>query len=78
MSNPTDHTTFTALGTYTSSSTTDIDNYSLNITGVPAGITTLALRHTGAPAYSILVDDVSMSQCRVVEMLQHLLRLILP
>lgn len=58
MSNPTDHTTFTALGTYTSSSTTAIDNYSLNITGVPAGITTLALRHTGAPAYSILVDDV--------------------
>ncbi|RCU42387.1 T9SS type A sorting domain-containing protein [Chryseobacterium lacus] len=58
MSNPTDHTTFTALGTYTSSSNTAIDNYSLNITGVPAGITTLALRHTGAPAYSILVDDV--------------------
>lgn len=58
MSNPTDHTTFTALGTYTSSSTTAIDNYALNITGVPAGITTLALRHTGAPAYSILVDDV--------------------
>lgn len=58
MSDPMDHATFTALGTYTTTSTTAIDNYALNITGVPAGITTLALRHTGAPAYSILVDDV--------------------
>ena len=58
MSDPSDVATFTVLGTYTASSVSVIDNYTLNITGVPAGISTLAIRHTGSPAYSILVDDV--------------------
>ncbi|TXF77637.1 fibronectin type III domain-containing protein [Chryseobacterium sp.] len=57
MTNPTDAATFVVLGTYTATSVTAVDNYFLTITGVPAGVTTLALRHTGSPAYSVLIDD---------------------
>ncbi|WP_294296938.1 fibronectin type III domain-containing protein [uncultured Chryseobacterium sp.] len=58
MTDPTNASTFVTLGTYTSTSNTTVDNYYLAITGVPAGVTTLALRNAGAPAYSVLIDDV--------------------
>ncbi|ASE60312.1 T9SS C-terminal target domain-containing protein [Chryseobacterium indologenes] len=48
---------FVVLGTYTTTGTTVIDNYSLNITGVPAGVNKLVLKHTGSPANSVLIDD---------------------
>ncbi|KIC63249.1 fibronectin type III domain-containing protein [Chryseobacterium taiwanense] len=59
LTNPTDTSTFVSIGSYTASSTTTVDNYSLNITGIPAGVTKLVLKHTGAPAYSVLLDDIS-------------------
>ena len=58
MTDPADPATFVVLGTYTASSTTAIDTFILDITGVPAGVSTLAFRHTGAPANSILIDNV--------------------
>ncbi|MBW8361060.1 MAG: fibronectin type III domain-containing protein [Kaistella sp.] len=66
LTNPTDHTTFVVLGSYTSTSATAIDNYILNITGVPAGVTTLAFRHTGSPANSILMDDIQYNLTAVL------------
>ncbi|MFC3758388.1 T9SS type A sorting domain-containing protein [Chryseobacterium tructae] len=57
LTNPTDTSTFVVLDTYTASSTSVIDNYSLNITGVPAGVNKLVLRHTGVPSNSVLIDD---------------------
>lgn len=59
LTNPSDVSTFVLLGTYTASSATVVDNYSLDITGVPAGINKLVLRHTGTPSNSVLIDDVS-------------------
>ncbi|MEC3874409.1 fibronectin type III domain-containing protein [Chryseobacterium salviniae] len=59
LTNPSDTSTFVMLGSYTASSTTTIDNYSLDITGVPAGVNNLVLRHKGVPANSVLIDDVS-------------------
>jgi hypothetical protein len=58
MTDPTNASTFVTLGTYTTTSTTTVDDYYLAITGVPAGVTTLALRNAGTPAYSVLIDDV--------------------
>lgn len=59
LTNPSDTSTFVVLGTYTSTSTTAIDNYSLDITGVPAGVNKLVFKHTGTPSNSVLIDDVS-------------------
>ncbi len=59
LTNPSDTSTFVALGSYTSTSTTAVDNYSLDITGVPAGVTKLVFKHTGTPSNSVLIDDVS-------------------
>jgi len=59
LTNPTDTSTFVSIGSYTASSTTTVDNYSLNITGIPAGVSKLVLKHTGSPAYSVLLDDIS-------------------
>ncbi len=58
MTDPAVASTFVTLGTYTTTSTTTVDDYYLAITGVPAGVTTLALRNAGTPAYSVLIDDV--------------------
>ena len=58
MTDPTVASSFVILGTYTTTSTTTVDDYYLAITGVPAGVTTLALRNAGTPAYSVLIDDV--------------------
>lgn len=57
LTNPADTSTFVVLGTYTASSLSTLDNYSLNIMGVPAGITKLVLKHTGSPANSVLIDN---------------------
>ncbi|MFP3598088.1 fibronectin type III domain-containing protein [Chryseobacterium sp. SIMBA_029] len=60
LTNPADTSSFVALGSYTSTSATTVDNYSLDIIGVPAGVNKLVFRHTGGVnAYSILIDDVS-------------------
>ncbi|MFC7345813.1 fibronectin type III domain-containing protein [Chryseobacterium zhengzhouense] len=58
MTDPANASTFVTLGTYTTTSNTVIDDYYLAITGVPAGVTTLALRNAGSPAYSVLIDDL--------------------
>jgi hypothetical protein len=59
LTNPSDTSTFVTLGSYTSTSTTTVDNYSLDITGVPAGVNKLVFKHTGTPSNSVLIDDVS-------------------
>ncbi|MEC3874407.1 fibronectin type III domain-containing protein [Chryseobacterium salviniae] len=58
LTNPTNQSTFTSLGSFTTTSTTVADNFVLNNITAPAGVTTLAFRHTGSPANSILIDDV--------------------
>lgn len=58
LTNPSDTSTFVTLGSYTSTSTTTVDNYSLDITGVPAGVNKLVFKHTGIPSNSVLIDDV--------------------
>lgn len=58
LTNPADQATFTSLGSFTTTSTTVADNFILNNITAPAGITTLAFRHTGTPANSVLIDDV--------------------
>ncbi len=57
LTDPANTGSFVVLGTYTTTGTTVIDNYSLNITGVPAGVNKLVLKHTGSPANSVLIDD---------------------
>ncbi|MDH6253064.1 hypothetical protein M2347_002791 [Chryseobacterium sp. H1D6B] len=59
LTNPADTSTFVMLGSYTASSVTAVDDYSLSITGVPAGVNKLVFKHTGVPANSILIDDMS-------------------
>ncbi|MEJ5105464.1 T9SS type A sorting domain-containing protein [Chryseobacterium sp. MYb328] len=57
LTNPADTSTFVVLDSYTASNISTIDNYSLNIMGVPAGINKLVFRHTGSPANSVLIDN---------------------
>ncbi|SHL47645.1 fibronectin type III domain-containing protein [Chryseobacterium contaminans] len=57
LADPASTSSFVVLGTYTATSTSVLDNYSLNITGVPAGVTKLVFKHTGSAAYSLLIDD---------------------
>lgn len=58
LTDPVNSSTFVPLGAYTASSITTVDHFVLPITGVPAGITTLAFRHTGNPDNSVLIDNV--------------------
>ena len=58
LTNPGSQSTFTSLGSFTTTSTTVADNFVINGITAPAGVTTLAFRHTGSPANSILIDDV--------------------
>jgi hypothetical protein len=58
LTNPYDVATYTMLGSFTTTSTTAIDNFILSPVVAPAGVTTLAFRHTGSPANSLLIDDV--------------------
>jgi hypothetical protein len=57
LTNPVDHTTFVSLGSVIASSTT----YSEYFFAPPAGTYSpfLALRHTGVPSNSLLIDDVN-------------------
>ncbi len=57
LTDPANTSSFVVLGTYTATSTTALNDYSLNITGVPAGVTKLVFKHTGSSAYSLLIDD---------------------
>ncbi|KAA0130811.1 T9SS type A sorting domain-containing protein [Chryseobacterium sp. SN22] len=59
LTNPADTSTFVMLGSYTASSTAVVDNYSLDITGVPAGVNRLVFKHTGVPSNSVLIDDIT-------------------
>lgn len=59
LTDPANTSTFVVLGTYTSTSVTVADDYLLNITGVPAGVNKLVFKHTGNPANSVLIDDIS-------------------
>lgn len=58
LTNPADATTFVNLSTFTTTSTTTVDNFVVSNITAPSGVTTLAFRHTGSPAYSVLIDDV--------------------
>ncbi|WP_172277181.1 T9SS type A sorting domain-containing protein [Chryseobacterium sp. LAM-KRS1] len=59
LTDPANTSTFVVLGTYTSTSVTVADDYQLSITGVPAGVNKLVFKHTGTPANSVLIDDIS-------------------
>ncbi|WP_207495228.1 fibronectin type III domain-containing protein [Aridibaculum aurantiacum] len=56
LTNPSDASSFTMLQSVTLSSLT-YQSYSFDPGALP-GMTVLAMRHTGSPAYSVLVDDV--------------------
>ncbi len=49
---------FVQLTTYTTASTSTIDNFVYNVPALPAGVTKLAFKHSGTPAYSVLIDNV--------------------
>lgn len=58
LTDPALASSFVSLGVYTTTSTSVVDNFILNNITAPAGVTTLAFRHTGSPASSVLIDDV--------------------
>ena len=62
LTNPTDAATFVSLSSFTTTSTTLVDNFVLSPVNAPGGVTTLAFRHTGSPANSVLIDDVVYEQ----------------
>lgn len=57
LADPANTSSFVVLDTYVATSTSVLNNYSLNITGVPAGVTKLVFKHTGSAPYSLLIDD---------------------
>ena len=58
LTDPLNASTFVALNSFTTTSTTTVDNFVLSPVTTPAGVTTLAFRHKGSPPNGILVDDV--------------------
>ncbi|WP_144282891.1 fibronectin type III domain-containing protein [Chryseobacterium echinoideorum] len=58
LTDPADQATFTSLQSFTTTSTSTVNNFVINNITAPSGVTTLAFRHTGSPAYSVLIDDV--------------------
>ncbi len=58
VTNPSDPTTFVGLQTFTTTSTTVYDLFTATLGTAPGTNQVLAFRHTGTPAYSILIDDV--------------------
>jgi len=58
LTNPSDASTFVALGSIVTNSTTVAQDFLVSPVTTPSGITTLALRHAGLLGYSILVDNV--------------------
>ncbi|WP_230034267.1 fibronectin type III domain-containing protein [Chryseobacterium sp. Bi04] len=59
LTDPTTASSFVSLGIFTTTSISVLDNFIINNITAPAGTTTLAFRHTGSPANSILIDDVN-------------------
>ena len=58
LTDPALASSFVSLGVYTTTSISVADNFILNNITAPAGVTTLAFRHTGNPSNSVLIDDV--------------------
>jgi hypothetical protein len=58
LTNPADQASFVSLGSYTTTSITNYDNFELSPVTTPTGVKTLAFRHTGVPANSVLIDNV--------------------
>ena len=58
LTNYSDANSFTMVQTFTTTSTTDYDSFTALLGTAPGSNKVLAFRHTGAPAYSILIDDV--------------------
>lgn len=58
LTDPSVATSFVSLQTFTTTSITVADNFVLSGITAPAGVTTLAFRHTGSPANAVLVDDI--------------------
>lgn len=58
LTNPAAASSFVNLATFTTTSTSVADNFSVNNITAPAGTTILAFRHTGSPSNAVLVDDV--------------------
>lgn len=58
LTNPAVASSFVNLGTFTTTSISVADNFSVNNITAPAGTTILAFRHTGSPSNAVLIDDV--------------------
>lgn len=58
LTNPSDATSFVAVQTFTTTSTSVYDQFVAYLGTAPGTNQVLAFRHTGVPAYSVLIDDV--------------------
>lgn len=58
LTNPSDATSFVGLQTFTTTSTTVYDLFTVYPGTVPGSNQVLAFRHTGVPSNSVLIDDV--------------------
>ncbi len=58
LTDPLDQATFVSLGSFTTTSTTVYNDFEVTPVNAPPGVTTLAFRHTGAPANAVLIDNV--------------------
>ena len=58
LTSPTDPSTFVGVQTFTTTSTTTYDSFTALLGTAPGSNQVIAFRHTGSPAYSILIDDV--------------------
>ncbi|OYU85586.1 MAG: hypothetical protein CFE24_01395 [Flavobacterium sp. BFFFF2] len=58
LTNPTDATTFVAIQSVTTTSTTSYDSWTVYPGTAVGSNSVLAFRHTGSPANSVLIDDV--------------------
>ncbi|RAR75442.1 T9SS type A sorting domain-containing protein [Flavobacterium aciduliphilum] len=58
LTNPSDATSFVAVQTFTTTSTTVYDQFVAYLGTAPGTNQVLAFRHTGVPGYSVLIDDV--------------------
>ena len=58
LTNFSDANSFVSVQTFTTTSTSDYDSFTALLGTTPGSNKILAFRHTGNPAYSILIDDV--------------------
>ncbi len=58
LTDPLDPATFVGVQTFTTTSITAYDSFTANLGTAPGTSQTLAFRHSGTPAYSILIDNV--------------------